>query len=72
MPNVRQQEIVLPTSVNKAIFVRVQTAQTGKRWPKTGDTIELYGKTYAFEFVPTSHQVWQECQDLGLKATAPP
>ena len=34
-------------------FVRAYEAQNGEtRWPKTGDTIELYGKTYAFKFVP--------------------
>ena len=35
------------------VFVRAYEAQNGEaRWPKTGDTVELYGKTYAFKFVP--------------------
>lgn len=35
------------------VFVRAYEAQNGEtRWPKTGDTVEIYGKTYAFKFVP--------------------
>ena len=35
------------------VFVRAYEAQNGEaRWPKTGDTVELYGKFYAFKFVP--------------------
>ena len=35
------------------IFVRATKAQTGTDiWPKQGDTLELYGKTYEFKFVP--------------------
>jgi len=35
------------------IFVRATKAQTGTEvWPKQGDTLELYGKTYEFKFVP--------------------
>ena len=35
------------------VFVRAYEAQNGEtRWPKTGDTVELYGKTDAFKFVP--------------------
>ena len=34
------------------VFVRAHEAQNGEaRWPKTGDTVELFGKFYAFKFV---------------------